>query len=149
MEPQTSDSLLREPQKSDSILRWVVLVLACTAMIGNYYCYDNPSALKTSLEAFAGLSEEQYNLLYTVYSVPNVFLPFFGGYLCDMLGASRALALFSATLVVGQVVFALGVSVKSFSLMCLGRVIYGLGGENMQVPSLYLHLYNIELISPP
>ena len=79
---------------------------------GNYYCYDNPAALKTSLDEFAGLDEQEYNLLYTVYSVPNVILPFFGGYLCDMLGAARATTLFAALLVGGQVVFAFGTSIK-------------------------------------
>ena len=37
------------PLKSDSVMRWPVLALACIAMIGNYYCFDNPAALKTSL----------------------------------------------------------------------------------------------------
>ena len=30
---------------------------------------------------FAGLDETQYNLLYTVYSIPNIILPFFGALL--------------------------------------------------------------------
>ena len=29
------------------------------------------------------MSESQYNWLYTIYSLPNIVLPFFGGYLCD------------------------------------------------------------------
>lgn len=35
--------------KSQSPLRWVVLVLGCILMIANYYCYDNPAALKTNV----------------------------------------------------------------------------------------------------
>jgi hypothetical protein len=66
------------PMKSDSMMRWAVLCLSCLAMIGNYYCYDNPAALKTQLQEYAHLNEEQYNLLYTVYSLPNIILPFFG-----------------------------------------------------------------------
>ena len=42
------------------------------------YSFDNPAALKTSLEEYVGLTETQYNLLYTVYSIPNIILPFFG-----------------------------------------------------------------------
>ena len=30
-----------------------------------------------------GLSESDFNWLYTIYSIPNIILPFFGGYLCD------------------------------------------------------------------
>jgi MFS family permease len=123
------------PQKSDSNARWAVLALSCLAMIGNYYSYDTPEALKIPLEEYAQLSELQYNLLYTVYSAPNIILPFFGGYLCDLMGASRAFVVFAAALVAGQAVFAFGVSIKSVGLMLVGRVLYGLGGENMAVGS--------------
>ena len=91
--------------KSDSKIRWLILMLSCSAMIGNYYCFDNPAALKTQLSAYVNIDETQFNLLYTVYSIPNIFLPFFGGYLCDRLGASFAFALFAASLVAGQVCF--------------------------------------------
>jgi MFS family permease len=74
-------------------------------------------------------------LLYTVYSIPNIVLPFFGGYLCDMLGAPLAFFLFAVAITAGQVVFAFGVSVKSLGLMYLGRIMFGLGGENMSVGS--------------
>lgn len=50
-------------EKSDSMARWAVLALSCLAMIGNYYCFDNPAALKTSLSEFVGLSETQYNMM--------------------------------------------------------------------------------------
>ena len=54
-------------------------------MIGNYYCYDNPSALITQLKTTMGEASfaRDYNLLYTVYSIPNMALPFFGGYFVD------------------------------------------------------------------
>lgn len=67
-----------EPQKSDSPFRWVVLFFSCLALMGNYYCFDNPGAMKTALDEYVGLSEVQYSLLYTIYSLPNVILPFFG-----------------------------------------------------------------------
>ena len=36
--------------KSDHPLRWLVLISGCAILIGNYYCFDNPSALKTQLQ---------------------------------------------------------------------------------------------------
>lgn len=35
--------------KSQSPIRWLVLFLGCIIMISNYYCYDNPAALKTQV----------------------------------------------------------------------------------------------------
>ena len=120
-------------QKSDSLLRWAVLVCGCIALISNYYCYDNPAALKTQLIQSTGMSEEQFALVYSVYSLPNIVLPFFGGHLCDVFGPGPCLVVFSLCLVAGQVIFALGVSTSSVSIVLVGRAVYGLGGENMTV----------------
>jgi hypothetical protein len=42
-------------------LRWGVLALSCLLMVGNYYCYDNPAALKTQLQQhFHALSRDDF-----------------------------------------------------------------------------------------
>lgn len=105
--------------------------LSCVMMIGNYYCYDNPAALKTQIDDYMGNPgdyETMFSLLYTVYSIPNVILPFFGGYFVDKLGTRICLIAFTLFITCGQVVFAIGLQAKSWPLMFLGRVIYGFGG---------------------
>ena len=70
-------------EKSQLKSRWLVLFFLCIAMVGSYYSYDNPAALKTQIEDKMDDPndyETMFNLLYTVYSIPNIFLPFFGGY---------------------------------------------------------------------
>ena len=69
--------------KSESTARWAVLALGCVCLIANYYCYDNPSALMTQLEESTRMDDESFALTYSVYSLPNMVLPFFGGYFCD------------------------------------------------------------------
>ena len=49
-----------------------------------------------------------FALLYTVYSVPNTVLPFFGGFFVDKLGVRKMLILFSVFVTAGQAVFAFG-----------------------------------------
>ena len=49
-------------------------------------CYDNPSALMTQLEQSTGMTDNTFALTYSVYSLPNMVLPFFGGACCDRLG---------------------------------------------------------------
>lgn len=42
-------------------LRWSVLALSCLLMVGNYYCYDNPAALKTQMQLhFNALSRGEF-----------------------------------------------------------------------------------------
>ncbi|KAF9126772.1 hypothetical protein BGX30_015091 [Mortierella sp. GBA39] len=116
---------------------WQVLLLACLLLFGNYYCYDIPAALNVQLGEWLGddYATHQYhiNLLYSVYSLPNIVLPLFGGYLIDRFSASRVLILFSLCVCAGQGLFAIGVSAKSIWTMVLGRFIFGIGGECLEV----------------
>lgn len=49
------------------------------------------------------LSSTQYNLLYSIYSFPNIILPFLGGLMVDRLGVRIGIFLFTLILIVGQV----------------------------------------------
>jgi len=108
-------------------------------MIGNYYCFDNPEALSEQLKKeFADTKygekwQSWFALFYSVYSFPNVILPFFGGYLVDKLGVIKMLVIFNIFLLGGQCVFAIGGNLKSIPIMLAGRVIFGFGGENLTV----------------
>lgn len=105
-------------------------------MIGNYYCYDIPAALHTQMDDYFGNPndfETYFSLLYTLYSVPNIILPFFGGYFVDVLGSRLCLIIFSCLISAGQILFAFGLSIKSWPLMFIGRIVYGFGGESLGV----------------
>ena len=55
--------------KSQSNLRWPVLLLLCLLLIGQYYTYDEPAALKTQIGDYMG-NPEGYETLYSLlYSV--------------------------------------------------------------------------------
>jgi hypothetical protein len=43
----------------------------------------------------------EFNVLYAVYSIPNIILPLFGGYLIDNCGVRINILIFSSLLVVG------------------------------------------------
>ena len=123
--------------KSTSPLRWPVLVLACLMLIGSYYCFDIPSALKTQINDYmqdpAKDYETDFALLYTLYAAPNIILPFFGGYFVDSFGVCICLLVFTSLIAVGQVVVTLGFLFKSWPLIFFGRFIFALGGENLIV----------------
>jgi nitrate/nitrite transporter NarK len=74
-------------------------------------------------------------LFYSVYSLPNIVLPLFGGLLIDKLGIRVGLFLFSSIIAIGQAIFAFGVSSKQYWIALLGRFVFGLGGETLGVAS--------------
>ena len=79
----------------------------------------------------------RYNLLYSVYSWPNVVLPFIGGVVTDRLGVRLTSVVFMTLLFVGQAVTAFGSSLPAgdaaWYVMWAGRTIFGFGGESLSV----------------
>ena len=134
----------KKRNKSESGLRWLILCLTCIVMIGNYYCYDIPASLHTQLKNYLpALSPDSrsnsnrfeilFSLLYSVYSVPNIFLPFLGGFFVDRFGVRICLLCFVFLILLGQGIFSYGLVYQSWGIMLFGRVIYGLGGESLGV----------------
>ena len=83
------------------------------------------------------MSEEtfayNFNMLYSVYSLPNVVLTIFFGGLITRWGLKSVYILLVACVFVGQVIVVAGVRMNSMTIMLLGRFIFGLGGESINV----------------
>jgi len=61
-------------------------------------------------------------------------LALFGGLLIDRVFGIRFAAIVFCTLVlIGQIVFAIGISSGNFWICIVGRFIFGLGGESLSV----------------
>lgn len=144
----TGESDIMSPQPKQSFRqtkwRWAALFFACFFLLGSYFCYDNPNALSSILKrevTHDGNNDIKYNQLYSVYSYPNVILPLIGGVLIDKIGLNFSIFLFSSLLVAGQGVFTvagfMGTDDVSnnwpFIVAIAGRVIFGLGGESLNV----------------
>lgn len=111
--------------------RWIALCLACSLMFGEAYCFDNPMAMQDSIQQKLDLDQVQFNLLYSVYSFPNIIFPFFGGVLIDKIGVRVAIFIFSSILIVGQIIFMIGGYSQSFGILLFGRVVFGIGSESL------------------
>ena len=110
-----------------------MLLMACCFLLGSYFCYDNPGPLETQLEHQFNMSSTEFSLLYTVYSIPNMVLPIFGGIFLDSIGIRAGIILFTSILTLGQFVFMIGGYQGDYKMMLAGRVIFGMGGECMSV----------------
>jgi MFS family permease len=75
-------------------------------------------------------------MLYSIYSLPNMILPLFGGLLIDILGIRFCVTIFTFVLVIGQFICAVGGFYNNIWVMLAGRFIYGLGGENLTVTNV-------------
>ena len=65
--------------------KWRMLILFLSIMMnfGSYYCYDLPNALSDLITDKLTHETEKlilYNQLYSIISLPNVFLPFIGSF---------------------------------------------------------------------
>lgn len=79
------------------------------------------------------MSSIEYNMLYSIYSFPNIVFPLIGGFLMDKFGARALIYASSSFVTIGQAIFAFGVSINSFPIALLGRGIFGCGGENLDI----------------
>ena len=114
-------------------VRWFGLASICLLMTAEYYSIDISAALHQDLKDYLSTFELRFNLLYTVYSIPNVLLPLLGGFVVDRWGPTRCMIGYSLCLWLGQALFAAGLERKSWTVMLLGRAVFGIGGESICV----------------
>lgn len=74
-----------------------------------------------------------FNLLYSVYSLPNVLLPLVMGLAVDRYGCRVSIFVLACCVVCGHALFAAGVGMGSWPVMIAGRIVFGLGGESIQL----------------
>lgn len=118
---------------------WLLLLLMGTVTLGCSFVYDVPQALQTQFQSKPmNLDYFEFDLLYSVYSIPNVILPIVGGCLLKILGVRLGIIIFAFLVLQGQVVFSLGVFWKDYYSMIIGRVIYALGAESLYIAQLAL-----------
>ena len=87
-----------------------------------------------------GITDTRFGILYSVYSLPNIVLPFFGGVLGDKLGLRLAALLLVTLVVLGTALVAIAPmkvlgwsNDQIFAGMVAGRAIFGAGSESLNV----------------
>jgi MFS family permease len=117
-------------------VQWLLLVCICFLTFGSYWVYDEPGALEDQFKQWFGhgFDNSDNALFYSVYSYPNIILPFISGIIIDqVLGVRWSSLLFICCILVGDCLFALGINLKIYGLAVAGRAIFGLGGESLTV----------------
>lgn len=116
---------------------WWIMFLMGTVSVGSSFVYDVPQALQTQLQsAPMNLDYFKFNMIYSVYSIPNMVLPLIGGCLTKLLGVRLGIIIFAFLVLQGQMIFSLGVYWQDYLYMIIGRVIYALGAESLYIAQL-------------
>ena len=121
------DDLRPEPTR---LYRWMVLIFLSLAMFGSYYAYDGLSPLADVLKQQLGFSDENIGLLQAIYSFPNIFTVVIGGFIIDRFGLRKSLMVFGVLCLVGPAITA---TAGVLWVMALGRLIFGMGAESLNV----------------
>ena len=83
-----------------------MLVLTSFLLMGSYYCYDNPGGCYKNLASWFWDEDKfdyYFDMLYSVYSLPNIVLTMVGGVLVDRTGVCFSISLFAGLILIGQV----------------------------------------------
>ena len=65
--------------------------------------------------------------------MPNTILPFFSGMILSKVGVHKGLIIYALVLTIGQYICTIGGYWNSFNWLVAGRIVFGLGGETLQV----------------
>jgi nitrate/nitrite transporter NarK/Ca2+-binding EF-hand superfamily protein len=125
-------SSVKEPRTLKSFMRQFgfFLIIFFTEM-GVSFGLPVLSSLSTTLLADTelGLTLADLALMSSVYYIPAAVGPMFGGFICTQAGPAVALSLANIFVVLGTLLQALAVNAKNKSLILIGRLVLGFGGE--------------------
>lgn len=133
---------------------WIALILLALVGLTDYYVYDSITSIDYLVKSSLHFTSDQFGLLYSFYSVANVFFLalLIAGFLVDYWGYLRAGFVFASLCLIGTLLTTLGASSlipkflypwlsTSFSsnyspelkVMLLGRMIFGTGSEALLI----------------
>ena len=138
MSARTTDSEVIDTKKLfKNPHRWLVVLLVVLTSVGHYVCIQLPSSLEKSFytESDSGFqyNNRQTATLYSVAFYPAAISSMIGGMLCDKYGIARCRVYFWFISSMGQLIVALACWFKSYELIIIGRIVYGLTSEAYQV----------------
>ena len=108
-----------------TIRKYILLCLSCILVISNYFAYCTPVCLQTEVMAHYEVIQEDYVILFSIYSLPNIILVLFSGLIVDYLGYKISHLIFGLCLPISLGLSYLSALIHSFPLLLLARFIHG------------------------
>ena len=128
-------------RKSEEIMvasKWTILLLCCAAGFGAYYSFETPSVLHNAMFRHYNVPDKAqfelyFSLIYSLYALPNMFIPLVGGMMADRFGNKTILLVFSAFILIGSAIETFACFQRSMVMFLIGRFVFGCGAETLNV----------------
>jgi len=104
-------------------IKWIALFFGSLTILGPFYISVMPPVMATQILEFFAINNEQYNLIFTLGGIPNLFMPVVAGLLIDSFGSRPVLLIFNIIGIIGQIVQYTGCDNQHYELLLVGRVI--------------------------
>ena len=120
----------KEPKKEQKHWwRWLILLVVSLVMFGSYYIYDSLSPINEFIQQDMGIDNAKFGLLFSTYYLINLlFVLLIAGFILDRFGIRKVGTLYVFLILLGSIITSLGAG-KSFPVMLIGRMIFGVGSE--------------------
>ena len=129
-----------------TIRKYILLCISCILVISNYFAFYTPVSLQTEVMAHYGVAQEDYVILFSIYSLPNIILVLVSGLIVDYLGYKISHLIFGLCLPITLGLSYLSSLTNSFPLLLFARFIHGyiyiyiyiyrIGGEGLYVAQM-------------
>eukprot|EP00903_Cladosiphon_okamuranus_P016917 g15595.t1 len=115
--------------RSPKFTRFGVLLLITLLPFGAHFVKSCFSSLETYFLEDPDLhfNETKYGSVMSAISIPNLFMPFFGGVFLDSKGHKTGIVLFLSLELVGHIIFTFAMGVDNFLIAVAGEVLHGFG----------------------
>ena len=130
-------SRLIRMDRRTACFRFTLLFLSVLIVFSGYFQFDLPAIIADpELYHKFDIKPEQFAVIFVGYSISNTIVPLFSGPFFGKFGKWRGVTIIALVITVGISIVWLGVLIggnAGYSVLVLGRTIYGLGGESVFV----------------
>ncbi|KAJ8907252.1 hypothetical protein NDN08_003733 [Rhodosorus marinus] len=105
----------------------VALALCCLMSVGAHYGKHALSALGPELMSELRLNKRQFGLIFSAQELPGVVLPLYAGVIVGVLQPHVAAVVLTSAVFIGQLLVTFAVRIQSYTVLLLGRIVFGLG----------------------
>ena len=116
---------------TDGVTSTTITVFLCMIFlnIGTFWTYEIPQLFTDQLITYFQITTVEVSLMYSVYSIPGIIFSVCGSLLLTYTGLGIGIFFTASCVFIGMFLVYLGVVLKAYWLVLVGRGVFGIGGE--------------------